>query len=439
MTSRASMTPGTEMVLGKIYGHHDALDAVASEQRRVITGSEDGTARIWSFSEKQVESCDVTLEAPPTENAGYGGLTSASFAPCTSTRASDSELVLTSHRDCSVRIWRSTGQLVLSIPPEASAASAASGTEPPTKPRPAVQGKALPKGHQDYVNMAMWHSSGQYVLTCSDDKTAAVWNADTGKCVVSLKDASKGHFDSVTRVAWSQTDDSRLVATASYDGNALVWDWHTGTIFQTLPSHAHLATQSGHAAAVWDVAFSHDDTKLATASKDREAKIWDPSIGALKHTLKGHEKEVLRVCWNPEDSNQIVTCSMDNTAMVWDLRREQAPVTTLDHHTGAVWSVQYGRDPKTIVTGSHDMTALVYDQRLRLPKCICAGHTGILWEAKLSSDDSWLLTGSEDTSTRVWNLMTGARRPPCHILRIGQAGHRKAVTCAAFYETKTDQ
>jgi len=357
-------------------------------------------------------------------------LTSVAFAP----RASGRDLLLTSHRDSSVRIWQPTGELAVSMPPEASTtAGAAREAEPQAKPRRELGSKALPVGHKDYVNMALWNSTGQYVLTCSDDKTAAVWNADNGKCMALLNDASKGHSDSVARAAWANGADSRLVATASYDGTALVWDWaQGGHLYMTLPSPAYLSTQRGHEAAVWDVAFSPDDTKLATASKDGSTKIWDTSNGALKHTLKGHNNVVLRACWNPMDANQLVTCSMDNTAMVWDLRREQAPVTTLDHHTGAVWSVQYGRDPKTIATGSHDMTALIYDQRLRLPKCICAGHTGILWEAKLSADDSWLLTSSEDTSARVWNLQTGARRPPCHILRVGQAGHSKAVTCASF-------
>ena len=51
---------------------------------------------------------------------------------------------------------------------------------------------------------------------------------------------------------------------------------------------ACLQTLEGHSLRVTSVAFSHDSTRLASASWDRTVKIWDASSGACLQTLEGH-------------------------------------------------------------------------------------------------------------------------------------------------------
>jgi WD40 repeat protein len=55
---------------------------------------------------------------------------------------------------------------------------------------------------------------------------------------------------------------------------------------------ACLQTLEGHSGPVSSVAFSHDSTRLASASGDSTVKIWDASSGACLQTLEGHSGPV---------------------------------------------------------------------------------------------------------------------------------------------------
>src|SRR5260370_39655876 len=69
---------------------------------------------------------------------------------------------------------------------------------------------------------------GKYVLTCSNDRTARLWDTSSGKELISLQ----GHTDWVRRGAFSP--DGKYVLTGSNDQTARLWDTSSGKALTSL-------------------------------------------------------------------------------------------------------------------------------------------------------------------------------------------------------------
>jgi WD40 repeat protein len=79
------------------------------------------------------------------------------------------------------------------------------------------------------------------------------------------------------------------------------------------------------------VVFSHDSTRLASASHDSTIKIWDTRNGDCLQMLQGHNNLVSSVVFS-HDSTQLASASHDSTIKIWDARNGGCLQTLEDHH-----------------------------------------------------------------------------------------------------------
>ncbi|MCX6847870.1 MAG: TIR domain-containing protein, partial [Verrucomicrobia bacterium] len=156
--------------------------------------------------------------------------------------------------------------------------------------------------HESDARSAQFSADGTRIVTASDDKTARVWDAASGK---PLGEPLR-HEANVFSAQFSP-DGTRIV-TASWDNTAKVWDASSGS---------PLGEPLRHKAIVVSAQFSADGTRIVTASGDNTARVWDVASGKLIGEPLRHEDSVQSAHFSPE-STRIVTASSDHTARVWE-------------------------------------------------------------------------------------------------------------------------
>ena len=122
---------------------------------------------------------------------------------------------------------------------------------------------------------------------------------------------SRGTADAILSVAFSP--DGQRIVTGSFDQTAKLWEAASGK---------ELLTLKGHSSWVNGVAFSPDGQRIATGGIDNTARVWETASGRELLTLKGHLRGVVCVSFSP-DGQRIVTGSRDRTARVWEAARPE--------------------------------------------------------------------------------------------------------------------
>ena len=206
----------------------------------------------------------------------------------------------------------------------------------------------------------------------------------------------RGHDDDVQGVAWSP-DGGRL-ATASADRTARIWDAGNGN---------ELTALRGHHDYVTGLAWSPDGGRLATASADRTARIWDAEGGSELVVLRGHAAEVRSVAWSP-DGKRLAAASSDGIVRICE-GGSGKELLVLRGHGAEVRSVAWSPDGKRLATGSGDHSARIWDADSGRELIALHGHDKRVWGVAWSPDGKRLATGSRDRTARIWDIESGSQ------------------------------
>jgi WD40 repeat protein len=186
------------------------------------------------------------------------------------------------------------------------------------------------------VEAVSFTSDGRGLLTTGPDQALLLWNPRTGAQVPVDDPDRMGLEPPLFTEALSP--DGRITATAlgnyateSGGGPSLI-----GTKYARL-WHADgrpLATLRGHASFVNDLEFSRDSRRVATASDDETARVWDSGTGRSLVVLRGSTAEVWSAAFS-NDGRRVVTAGVDGAARIWDVQAD-LPLVELPGTEGAV-------------------------------------------------------------------------------------------------------
>ncbi|MBI3417901.1 MAG: protein kinase [Verrucomicrobia bacterium] len=157
-----------------------------------------------------------------------------------------------------------------------------------------------------------WSPNGIFVITaCSNDgfdsAAAYVWNANTGQ----REGAPLDHRDGVLFAAFSPNSES--VITCSEDFTAVLWDAKTGRPQPTPPLR--------HKNQVVHAAFSSNGLWVATVCRDWSVRIWDTKTGEPLTPPFPHPAAVRSVQW-VDAGRLLVTQAGSNQTWLWKLPEE---------------------------------------------------------------------------------------------------------------------
>jgi WD40 repeat protein/serine/threonine protein kinase len=289
----------------RFLGHKDQVMAVAFSPngRTALSGSEDGTARLWDLN---------TGKELRLFKGDSGQVVSVAFSP-------DGRRALSCGRgDGTIRLWEvETGQELRRFPGDLAVAFSPDGRQGLSVNDRIIRlwdldsGKEVRqlRGHTSEVASAVFSSDGRRILSGGAwDSRVRLWDVESGEMVARLSGHGRGY---VRGVALSRDGRHALTATL-HDHLVRLWD---------VAGEKELRRFQGHTGWVVAAAFSPDGRQALTASYDQTVRLWDVETGKELCRFEGHAGPVLHAVFSP-DGRQVLSGGDDGTVRLWDIPGE---------------------------------------------------------------------------------------------------------------------
>ncbi|MCX5414948.1 protein kinase [Streptomyces sp. NBC_00059] len=294
--------------------------------------------------------------------------------------------------------------------------------------RSAWRGRSL-RAHDRDLGSVDISGDGRIAVTAGSDRTARLWDLESGACIRVLDGHSHHKVESVRLSA-----DGRYVLSGCQDGTVRLWRAHDGTCLRVMDGHRHgvswmrfspdgrsaLVGASGNMIRFWNLESARApmtleaeraqaDTAGATGG-DRlvahrgyaanSVQLWDLDSGGGVLTLRGHAEQLTSVCLSADERTVL---SSERTIRLWDTASGQC-LRVFDEQGGRANAVQLSTDGRFAVSGHSDSLVRVWD--VTSGRCIrvLEGHRTSVSSVALTPDGRFALSGEQDGTVQLWEL-----------------------------------
>ena len=350
---------------------------------------------------------------------------------------------------------------------------------------------ALLRGHEDIIICLSVDWSGHWLATGAKDNTARLWRIDHASKSYKSYATFTGHAESIGAVSLPSNPPPigspghknplahppAFLITGSQDRTIKCWSIPEPSsssslnlsLDSSLQAHA-LYTRKAHDKDINAICISPNSAFFASASQDRNVKIWSTEEGEVQGILRGHRRGVWSVSFTPKDyttisgdngptsSNRglVLTGSGDKTIKIWSLN-DYSCLRTLEGHTNSVLKVLWlplsnssavtSTNPKAtppqIASAGGDGLVKIWDATTGEVAATLDNHTDRIWALAVDPDTRMLVSGGGDSVVTFWkdtSSETAGKTRAAAIQRVEQdqelqnyihrGSYREAITLA---------
>jgi|EP00927_Polykrikos_kofoidii_P067037 pre-mRNA-processing factor 19 len=250
-------------------------------------------------------------------------------------------------------------------------------------------------GHSKKVNSVSFHPTKEVILSASQDMTARVWTCSdktNWKAPYTCAHVVRRHKAEVVDLSVHPLGDFML--TASLDRSWALHDLATGRCVRHVtdqPSVYHC------------MKFHPDGLILAGGTEENTIAVWDVKEQAIGATLTGHEGPIETLAFS-ENGYYLASGSRDGAVKLWDLRKP-LNIQTLKVSDGPVNSVRFDSTGQYLIVGSSNVQIYNFETKSQLGSTVnLDDHTGAVMGVCFGSNARSVASVSMDRMLKLYKI-----------------------------------